>query len=358
MSRYLKEFAKVEGKEEADSEEERLRNPEALARWWWPRRRKVAFIDVTSATNARTMVSTALAELPCGNSTPVLGACTSTLLPAILNSFSYDAVARFRCGGVHLNWFVIDESILPSLRLAGLERVSAISLALTFPNPRLAEFWIAQQDSISSAPWRRQWALTAAERLRQRCVLDAVIASRFALTYSDLSYLLRDCDYERPSPAQMDPKGFWRVDKDKEPELRHTVLALVAFHDLEAKIRAYGGDREKGIEAFLTQNDGDGWMLPEVLRLADYGLGRDERAETPQRVASRLGPRFYDWQLAQTVEESWRECYLHVRNLLGESGYRQLFAEIDAGNHSSPPVGAPEASSIPSKFGPQRTLFD
>ncbi len=87
-------------------------------------------------------------------------------------------------------------------------------------------------------------------------------------------------------------KGFWRVDKDTDPELRHTVLALVPFHDLEQKIRECGGNREKGIEAFLSQNNGEGWMLPEMLRLADYGQGHDERANEHQPVASRLGPRF------------------------------------------------------------------
>ena len=40
-------------------------------------------------------------------------------------------------------------------------------------------------------------------------------------------------------------------------------------------------------------------------------------------------PRFYDWQLAQTTEESWRECHLHARNLLGELGYRQLIESTD-----------------------------
>jgi hypothetical protein len=62
-------------------------------------------------------------------------------------------------------------------------------------------------------------------------------------------------------------------------------------------------------------NDGDGWMLPETLRLADYGLGHDDRAKEPQPVASRLGPRFYDWQLEQGVEESWEECERHAEIL-------------------------------------------
>ena len=104
-------------------------------------------------------------------------------------------------------------------------------------------------------------------------------------------------------------------------------LTLVAFYVLESKIAAAGGDRQKGIEAFLGQNHGEGWMLPETLRLADYGLGHDERAEHPQPVASRLGPRFYDWQLVQSAEESWRECHLHARSLLGTREYALLLVE-------------------------------
>ncbi len=53
-------------------------------------------------------------------------------------------------------------------------------------------------------------------------------------------------------------------------------------------------------------------MLPETLRLADYGLGHDDRAKEHQPVASRLGPRFYDWQLEQDVDESWEECRRHA----------------------------------------------
>ena len=94
------------------------------------------------------------------------------------------------------------------------------------------------------------------------------------------------------------------------------------------RIDAADGDRERGIEAFLAQNDGEGWMLPETLRLADYGLGHDERARQSQPVASRLGPRFYDWQLVQSADESWRECHLHARNLLGEHGYALRIVDL------------------------------
>jgi len=161
------------------------------------------------------------------------------------------------------------------------------------------------------------------------------------------------------SADDLDPNGFWRVDKDKDPELRHTVLTLIAFHDLEEKIHDCGGDREKGIEAFLNQNDGEGWLLPETLCLADYGLGHDERAKHPQPVAVRLGPRFYDWQLTQSPEESWRECHLHARNLLGEAGYKQLLADIafPQVEQNTPQVSEPHAP-YNHKKGEQGKLFE
>ena len=158
----------------------------------------------------------------------------------------------------------------------------------------------------------------------------------YGLAADDARFLLLG---DASATSALDPNGFWRVDKDKDPELRHTVLTLVAFRDLEAKIRACGGDCDAGIEAFLGQNDGEGWMLPETLRLADYGLGHDERAQKPQPVASWLGPRFYDWQLVQSVEESWRECHLHARNLLGEQAYRELLERVESGGQGGAAPG-------------------
>jgi hypothetical protein len=183
-------------------------------------------------------------------------------------------------------------------------------------------------------------------QLHKKVVLDSLAAAMFGLGFLDLVQIFTDCDLpnvlvtKNSETSVLDPCGFWRVDKDKDPELRHTVLTLIAFHDLEAKIREHGGDRDAGIAAFLAQNHGEGWLLPETLRLADYGLGHDERAQHHQPVASRLGPRFYDWQLTQSAEESWRECHLHARNLLGETGYRNLLADIEAERSGTRPISA------------------
>ena len=180
----------------------------------------------------------------------------------------------------------------------------------------------------------------------------------------ELSEILTSCDLpvtelsRGPKVRSINPKGLWRVDKGKDPELRHTVLTLVAFQDLQEKINVVGGDREAGIKAFCNQNNGEGWMLPETLRLADYGLGHDERAKEHQPVASRLGPRYYDWQLAQFPEESWRECHLHARNLLGDAGYQKLLADLETEKHGETTRLVAEVSPTYGKRNPQGRLFE
>lgn len=218
--------------------------------------------------------------------------------------------------------------------------------------------------------WQRFWGITPHERLRLRCSLDAIIAELYGLDYSDLAWVLRDCDHpiehihDKSIYRTLDPKGFWRVDKEKYPELRLTVLTLAAFCDLKDMIAAHSGNRDRGLDAFCNQNDGDGWMLPETLRLADIGLGHDERAKIRQPVRERLGERFLPWQLKQTPEESWAECELHARNILGSAGFARLQAELRSEMASyNTETGHPLAAETPDSSysmgmpGDQRRLF-
>lgn len=104
------------------------------------------------------------------------------------------------------------------------------------------------------------------------------------------------------------------MEKELQPELRLPVLTQIAMQDAQTI----------GLGRFLTLNAGQGWMLPETVRLADYGIGRDDRATEHQPVAAALGPRFYPWQLEQSIDESWEECERHVE-ILG-----RLLPEPDA----------------------------
>jgi hypothetical protein len=153
-----------------------------------------------------------------------------------------------------------------------------------------------------------KWAVAAQERLRCRAVFEALTGYFLSLGSADFNAILSDCDHPAEALAsgdytrRLDTKGFWRYQKAEPPELRLAVHARIAFQDLQTR----------GLEDFMNQNNGEGWMLPGTLRLADYGLGHDDRAKEHQAVAAALGPRFYAWQLEQSVKESWDECGLHA----------------------------------------------
>jgi hypothetical protein len=169
-------------------------------------------------------------------------------------------------------------------------------------------------------------------------------------------WVLRDCDYSveflNSRSKILDPKGFWRVGKSLPAEQRLTVLSLIAYDDLSRHIKNTGSQAE-GLEAFLLQSDGQGWQLPETLRLADYGLGHDDRAKEHQPVRECFGPQFYDWQLKQAPEESWRECHLHARNLLGPAAYKALLDELEgkpADMHSTAVTAAAPQNDVAEDF--------
>jgi hypothetical protein len=243
---------------------------------------RTAFMDVTSATNSRTVIASCVPMNPCGNKVPVLQSTDPLTLGAMMSSFAFDFVARRRLTGLSLNFFILEELALP-LASSTLRPLEALGLALSAGSFVFAPVWIGATHPADRL--RSIWHLSESERLRARCMADALAMAAYGLSSEDVRFLLIG---DGAAGATADPKGFWRLDKEKDPELRHHVLALVAFHDLEDKMRACGGDRNAGVEAFLGQNEGEGWMLSETLRLAGYGLGHDERARHPQPVASRL----------------------------------------------------------------------
>lgn len=284
---------------------------------------KLVMMNISSATNARSMLTSVVPDYPANHALATLTPSSADMvapLEAVTDSTTFDWAMRLRLGGLNVSWFVLEESPLPPARNAEALWPANVLSAVA---PLLAPL------SLQG----RRAALTPHERLRLRCTLDAIVAALFGLTRDDLRWILRDCDHpkehvtNRDFARSLDPKGFWRVDKDEDPELRHTVLAQVAFDALDALIAEHGGDRDAGIAAFSALNDGEGWLLPETMRLKDHDLGHDARAEVAQPVASRLGPRFFDWQLAQTPEESWAECEKHARAILGNDVFKARFGK-------------------------------
>lgn len=262
---------------------------------------KFGFRSIARATDTRTIIGALLNDVPCGNALGVLSCRNADplALACAMNSWIVDWATRQRLGGTNVNLYVAEELPLPRPeRSVGHHWVTALNAA----DSSFAPLWLCLPE-VHERAWRRCWAVTRHERLRLRTMLDALVAASFDLSIGDFEWILHGCD----APVGMaapgaNPRGFWRVDKECVPELRHSVLSLVAFHDLE----------RLGLERFLSMNDGEGWMLPNTLRLADYNLGHDERAKQHQVVAAALGPRFHDWQLVQSVAQSWEECARHA----------------------------------------------
>lgn len=333
VSGYYDNLKKERGDAEAKKWQTSMEDDYLRHQWRISLPNRVAFMDVTSATNERTMTAAPALDMPYGNSSPIFKTRKrNTLVAAVLTSLTYDFVARFRCGGLHLNWFVVDESSLPNMS-ADIERaLIRASQPLLGDCPQLCHEAIRFKEQFATSR-----ALTEHERTRCQAMLNAAIAMVFDLDEDEYRWILRDCDYPSAQLRSNDftrtlsPKGFWRIDKAKMPELRLTTLSLVAF----CEARCNTSDRESAIVDFLSQNDGEGWLLPEQLRLAEHGLGHDVRAQKHQPVRECFGPRFYDWQLAQSAEESWRECHLHARNLLGPAGYQALLDEINGKDPST-----------------------
>ena len=292
---------------------------------------KAAYMRVSSTTNTRTTISSYLGCHPAGDSVFFFvptntSFATAALVSGIFSTFAFDWAVRQRLVGLNMSEFVMLETPLPR-RNPNLARSLLDLIAdLCFTNhPSLAP----ESVYMSATGYEGAGALTDRYRYERTAMIDAITALAMGFGHDDLIHVFVDCDLPMQSTTSANnPKGFWRVDRAREPELRHTVLTLVAFHDLDSKVNAAGGDREAGIRAFLGQNGGQGWMVPETVRLEDYGLGHDDRARQVQPVAARLGPRFYDWQLAQPTDESWRERHLHARNLLGHVEYAVLLDRL------------------------------
>ena len=291
---------------------------------------KVSHMRIGSATNERTAIGSFVCGVPTGDTAATFRLTSvnrSLNLTAVFNSITFDFITRLRVTGLHLDYHVLEQNPLPRISESVASSIVHLARKLCLTAHRFSPQGLELQQGESDHA-----ALTRAERLRLWAALDAVVAVSFGLDFDALSGILKDCDRVFPTARDhLDPKGFWRVDKDEAPELRHTILTLAALYELKVKVEAAGGDRERGIEAFLIQNEREGWMLPETLCLADYGLGHDDRARCVQVVAGRRGPRFYDWQLAQGADESVRECHLHARNLLGADGYARLLVRLIVG---------------------------
>ena len=191
---------------------------------------KLAFMDVASATNARSFIGSYLKNYPANHKTPVFTVAdgdlsTTALAAGILNALSFDYSLRSRLGGLSLGWFILEECPFPStIPEAECNAILRNVVRLNLTHSVFAPEWLFFRKSLvgfDKAEWKDCWAVTETDRLRQRVETDSLAASLFGLTPDDFDWMLRD------DPSN--PTGFHRVDKHLPFRERLTGLAAAAF---------------------------------------------------------------------------------------------------------------------------------
>jgi hypothetical protein len=335
----------------------------------WQGGTRLVFRDIARATDERTMLAAVIPAWPCGNKVPLLAEegqlslARQLALGCVLNSFAYDFVVRNRITGLNLNKFIVDETPVPDLNTVPLE-LSVIGARLCMVHEVFAGAWLELLQAcpaLGDRPWKEHWAVDLADRVELRAMSEAIVAHLYGLSEQQFRWILRNCDHPKGRLAelsfrtQLPAKGFWRTGIGSaehpwrqawacDPEFRLTNLAVVAFVELARLKASSGGDVNTAVHVFAPVSGRGGWTLPERLRLGDYGLGQDDRAEEAQvlRPALQRGGAKRDGGALN----SWTECQRaaeHLRSLWGSTSADGAGPPTVAARPGRRSTGAPAA---------------
>lgn len=165
--------------------------PQYVTRPMKERSHRIAICDVTSATNTRTVHATVVPDgWVCGNTAPVLRFETEQAMYAglaILNSLTFDWLARRMVSGLHLNKFYLSCMAWPEVGSDEVRVLSDAGRTLTALAPRRPLTLDARK---------------ATSPMEIQSLVEAVVARGFGLDADDLAFML-DADIDSR-------RGFWR----------------------------------------------------------------------------------------------------------------------------------------------------
>jgi len=327
---------------------------------------KTAYMRISSSTNTRTTISSYLCRYPAGDSVFFFIPNSSNyaralVLSGIFASFAFDFVLRRRLAGLNMSEFILVEAPLIKSTDTNIIQLLQLTLQLNIGSIIYAPEWIALKELVdTNISWKKHWALSKARRAELIAILNALILYGYGLDMDDASFVFSGCDNSsNDADNHNNPKGFWRVDDDIGVELRQTVITNVAFRDLMKRIENNHHDHvDITLRSFCDETSTTRWKLPDTLRLSYHDQDHGEPEKGHATTESLVENQWYRWQIDQEPEESWRECHLHARNILGESGYQQLIEYVAADKTEKRDISSnqhPEESSVNS---PQEELFD
>ncbi len=153
------------------------------------RQTKIAFRDIARSTDERSMIAAVIGPFPSGNTAATLtaldcGIDRHLLIASCLDSLSCDFAVRQRLGGIHLNWFIVEECPLPKVgRLPVLQRITFLAAQLICIHRCFAPEWLKLKSlypELGEKEWKHWWAVTEADRLRLRVESDAYVPTSTA----------------------------------------------------------------------------------------------------------------------------------------------------------------------------------
>lgn len=166
---------------------------------------RVALCDVTSSTNTRTVVATLVPKTwRCGNTAPVLifeNEVYSFAGLGILNSMVFDWIARRLTSGLHLNKFILEGLVWPSLTESEVLEVAHAAWSICVSMPRSG----LPKSHMSAPPWVTLDANGAHPPLlpiRAAAMIEIAVAKGLGLAEEHLSAIYDD--------DRADRRGFWR----------------------------------------------------------------------------------------------------------------------------------------------------
>ena len=161
----------------------------------------LAYKDVTSATNQRTMIACFVPAVALMNSAPFVHT-SATISPrrqccllANFNSFAFDFVARQKVGGLHLNFFIVEQ--LPTLTPDRYDEKCPWDRKYTLEDwiaERVLKLTCTAEDMIplaeAAAFKERVHKWNEEDRARLRAELDAAYFHLYGIKRADVEYIL------------------------------------------------------------------------------------------------------------------------------------------------------------------------
>jgi len=167
---------------------------------------RVAICDVTASTNTRTVIATKVpATWRCGNTAPVLVFESDLAAFAglgILNTMVFDWVARRMTSGLHLNKFILEGLVWPTIGKDDVQAAATAAWMLCRAKPRAG---LSAEESkgppwlVGKAPRSRSGATTAIDAAAR---LEVLVAKGLGLSTEQFTEVF--------SPDRAARRGFWR----------------------------------------------------------------------------------------------------------------------------------------------------